>query len=287
MRVDFHLHTTHSDGRSTPSELSQLVRAKDIELWSITDHDTTAAYDELPAAEQPPIAGVEVSSWNEHGGEVHITALGVDRHHEPFQAFLARIRAIRQSRMTELCAALSEAGATIDLATVAAEMPHGDAEASRIFTRSHLASALRRTGQTAAAESLFQDTFQDTFHISPAAQFPNSAEAITQIQQAGGIALLAHPGCYGSHQTVKKLLSAAPFDGLESNHPRILPSDRQFFKSLAQKHQFIESCGSDFHGRPDAMRSPGRCRLEKKRLEPLLKRLIRPTSHRPATAHPS
>ena len=58
MRVDFHLHTTHSDGRSTPAELAALVQRHRIAAWCITDHDTTAAYDEPNPDLMPPICGV-------------------------------------------------------------------------------------------------------------------------------------------------------------------------------------------------------------------------------------
>jgi predicted metal-dependent phosphoesterase TrpH len=274
MRADFHLHTTHSDGRSLPSDLAKMVHHQHIQHWCITDHDTTAAYEHLPAADLPPICGVEVSAHAHEIGEVHIVALGIDRSSAKFQEFLQEIRSARYRRMDELCGALRQQGAEITLDDVLAEVPHADHEPSRVLTRSFLVQALRRRQLQSFADGYFDASRLSTSNL----YFPDIHQAISQIHAADGIAILAHPGCYNNHSTVRQLLESAPFDGLESNHPRLLPRDRAFFRTIAENMRLLESCGSDFHGRPDAIRPPGRCRLEKRRIQPLLERLGLPTT---------
>ena len=43
MLVDMHLHTTASDGSFSPSEVVQRVKSSGVKVFSLTDHDTTAA----------------------------------------------------------------------------------------------------------------------------------------------------------------------------------------------------------------------------------------------------
>lgn len=45
--IDLHLHTIYSDGRSTLKELLEEAQNANLEIISITDHDTLEAYNEL------------------------------------------------------------------------------------------------------------------------------------------------------------------------------------------------------------------------------------------------
>ena len=48
-RIDLHLHTTASDGRCSPLELVEQATAAGLSVMAVTDHDTTAAIDEVRA----------------------------------------------------------------------------------------------------------------------------------------------------------------------------------------------------------------------------------------------
>ena len=47
MNIDLHIHTNNSDGDDSTKEIIKKTRDNDIELISITDHDTVMAYDDL------------------------------------------------------------------------------------------------------------------------------------------------------------------------------------------------------------------------------------------------
>jgi len=79
MNIDFHCHTTASDGTLEPAALIDLAREREIDMLSITDHDTLAAYQTLADIDTGLriIPGIELSSqWNRRG--VHIVGLNVD-----------------------------------------------------------------------------------------------------------------------------------------------------------------------------------------------------------------
>ena len=47
---DLHCHTTHSDGALSVEELADAMAMQQVRVWSLTDHDTIAGWDEARAA---------------------------------------------------------------------------------------------------------------------------------------------------------------------------------------------------------------------------------------------
>ncbi|HAN68367.1 MAG TPA: phosphatase, partial [Halieaceae bacterium] len=67
MLIDFHTHTTASDGALSPVALLERARDRGIRLLAITDHDTVAGYRAVAAeynataGEMRVVPGVELS----------------------------------------------------------------------------------------------------------------------------------------------------------------------------------------------------------------------------------
>ena len=83
MLIDFHTHTTASDGALQPSEMIERALARNIELLAITDHDTVAGYRAAAeyytqkSAAMRLLSGVEFSCrWS--GTTIHVLGLGMD-----------------------------------------------------------------------------------------------------------------------------------------------------------------------------------------------------------------
>src|SRR5512136_1962723 len=91
MRIDLHMHTTASDGLLSPGELVWAVRDADLQIFSVTDHDTV---DALPEVKKHAgrfglqlIPGIELSAmWRKF--EFHILGYFVDPADETLLAFL-------------------------------------------------------------------------------------------------------------------------------------------------------------------------------------------------------
>ena len=45
--IDLHIHTTHSDGDYTVTQILQKAEDEKLDIISITDHNQISAYDEL------------------------------------------------------------------------------------------------------------------------------------------------------------------------------------------------------------------------------------------------
>ena len=94
MLCDLHLHTTKSDGVWTPERLFEEIRARNLQYFSITDHDCLDAYPVPEDLRDRCIPGLEVDS--EHAGHtVHILAYGIEDKQSPLLQALAVQRADR------------------------------------------------------------------------------------------------------------------------------------------------------------------------------------------------
>ena len=73
---DFHLHSTHSDGRKTPAELAAIAHRNGLRVMALTDHDSLNGMAEMRAAlraypEITLVPGVELST-DIPGNEIHV-----------------------------------------------------------------------------------------------------------------------------------------------------------------------------------------------------------------------
>ncbi|MBA2480645.1 MAG: PHP domain-containing protein [Planctomycetes bacterium] len=262
MRLDFHLHTDRSDGQLSPHELLAAVRRERVDAWAVTDHDSLAAFGEL-RGQAGLVPGVEVTSSHE-GREVHVVGLGIDPDDRGLGEFLAGIRSQRRIRLVALIARLP-ASASRGLAIT--DLDDGRAEA---LGRNHLARALVRLGSVPTLQRAFADHLADEHIADPTLpQFPELPLVTAAIRAAGGLAILAHPGIYGSRAAVEPL--AAHCDGLELAHPGLDPTLASQFAALCDERGLFMSVGSDLHFLGG--RRPGMLAIDDARVRPLLQRI--------------
>ena len=81
MKVDFHIHSNCSDGELEPRDILRSAAKVGCEMFSITDHDSIAAYgmleDDLKGEKPRIVPGCEFSvSWERR--EVHVVGLNFD-----------------------------------------------------------------------------------------------------------------------------------------------------------------------------------------------------------------
>lgn len=98
--VDFHMHTTYSDGRWPASQLIDLLAKDGFQLVSVTDHDRVDKVAEIQAlaAEKglPVLAGVEMSTeWKGRMG--HMLCYGFDPAQNELQAVIADVQRMKEA----------------------------------------------------------------------------------------------------------------------------------------------------------------------------------------------
>jgi 3',5'-nucleoside bisphosphate phosphatase len=75
----------------------------------------------------------------------------------------------------------------------------------------------------------------------------SALEAMDLLHQAGGLAVMAHPGLNHCDQIIPRL-AALGLDGLECFHSKQTSTQSEYYLALAQRLDLAVTGGSDCHG---------------------------------------
>lgn len=242
-KIDLHTHTTYSDGALTPKELIQLAKKKEIGILSITDHDTV---DGIPEAIKygikegiEIIPGLEISTDVE-GQEVHLLGYFIDPTNLELNKYLNFFKAERLERGKRIIRKLAKNGIEITLSDVKKIAKNSP------ICRPHIAKAMVDKGLVKNFHVAFQKYIGDTgvayekkIHVSP-------QSAIKIINDAGGLAFIAHPG--KMKESILTNLINVGIDGIEVIHCSHRKYQQKFYRGIVNQYCLLESGGSDFHG---------------------------------------
>jgi len=248
--IDLHTHTTASDGTDSPAALVNKALSAGITTLAITDHDSTAGWDEAINALRSPlnlVLGAEISTLTMDGISVHMLGLLFDGEDKSMQEMLADSRDTRIPRMRKMIQLLTADGINISIEDVMAATPAG-----ATLGRPHLADALVRNQVVASRDEAFLELLHNDskYYVTHAA--PTPEEAIIKINQAGGVAVIAHPfasrrGEIISAATFKDLVSAG-LHGIEVNHRDHSQTEREQLNEIADQLELVKTGSSDYHG---------------------------------------
>ncbi|MBV9102506.1 MAG: PHP domain-containing protein [Candidatus Eremiobacteraeota bacterium] len=241
MLVDFHCHTRESDGSLTPAELVEAMRARGVGVFSVTDHDTLAAYATIAdVAWARIVVGIEINTTY-RGGEVHVLGYGMQLDDGPLRAMLERNCRARGQRIAKIVAQLNRVGIDLSLEQVRAE-----AAPQAPLGRPHVAKALVRNAYVPTIDGAFRSLlsrdrpgYVPSVHATP-------QEAIDVIAGAGGIPVLAHPGRLRDEDVIDELADAGLL-GLEVFYPTHTLAQVERFRERARGLGLVLTGGSDFH----------------------------------------
>ena len=246
MRTELHCHTTASDGLCSPAEVVRLAHVRNVGLLAITDHDTIAGHDEAVAAGEAlgvrVIRGIEISALS-RSGEVHVLGYGVRPTDEATGARIASLRSVREVRARGILAKLAGFGIHIPFDRVQALA--GDA----MIGRPHVARAMVQIGAVATEQEAFDVYLAEGKPAFVPHQGLTPAQAVQLIHDAGGLAVLAHPGLYaGDLAGLLDQMIPAGLDGIEAFYPLHTPEQTTQYVKIARQHRLLMTGGSDFHG---------------------------------------
>ena len=248
--IDFHTHTSASDGALSPCELMARAAARKVEFLAITDHDTVAGYEAAAAyhTKNPSgmrlIPGIELScQWS--GVTIHILGLGVDCEHPVMRAGLDRMAAARKERGTKIASRLESRG--FDGALQGALMQAGDSQ----LGRPHFAAWMVEQGHVRDPNQAF-DRYLGQGKIGDVKAFwPELAEVTQWIESSNGVAVIAHPLKYRFTGTkLRRFIAAfvaAGGRGIEVLSGRQTSDQTNHLVRLARDFDLEVSVGSDFH----------------------------------------
>ncbi len=210
IRVDFHCHSSHSDGLLDPHWLVGELARMNVRFAALTDHDTTEGLNAFTHACARQgiacISGVEMTV-GEDSHLVHVLGYGFDPSNVRLQEALARKRAHRAGK--------AEAGSGTE----------------------HRENELRPlAGEVLRDRSWLKELSQGIQLIHDAGGRAFLAHPLALVLDADALDVLL-----GQAREVG-------LDGVEAYYGRSSDPERRFVADLAAKHGLVVSGGSDYHG---------------------------------------
>lgn len=248
MKVDFHFHSHLSDGVHSLTDLVDMAFANQVQIMSLTDHDSVAGYPAFQelASEKGILAicGIECSvTWNRQ--ELHIIGLGIDSSHERLLSYLAIQQEKRLLRAQNIASRLEQIGFK--------DCYHKVLELAGHFniSRTHFANLLVHEYGVKDKKSAFRDYLGSRGVAYAPSQWVNIEETVAVIQASGGVAVLAHPLHYqlttAQLKGLLKTFKEAKGDGIEVISGLQTVKDTRRIAQACRDFNLFASTGSDFH----------------------------------------
>ncbi len=249
LNADLHCHSRFSDGTLSPTALAARAHANGVQLWALTDHDEISGLAEASAAAHALglgfVTGVEVSVTFA-GETVHIVGLGFDADNAALREGLAHTRSGRLRRAQDMAAGLAKVG--INGAFEGAQRYVSNPD---LMSRTHFARWLVETGVCADTGSVFRRYLTDGKPGFVPHRWAGLGEAVGWITQAGGVAVIAHPGRYkltvNEEFALFSEFKAHGGQGVEVLTGSHGHADTIKYTSTALEFGLMASRGSDFH----------------------------------------
>ena len=249
LNADLHCHSVVSDGTLQPEELAVRARTNGVELWALTDHDEVGGQQRAAAAARA--AGIDYLSGCEisvsfAGITVHIVGLGFDAEDQTLRDGLAATRDGRDQRAREMSDALARVG--IKGAFEGALKYVGN---PKLISRTHFARHLVDTGVCSDTNEVFQRFLTEGKPGYVPHRWAALGDAVRWITQAGGLAVIAHPGRYRFTPTEEYALFSEFAQhggrGVEVVTGSHSSADYLKYADMAREFGLLASRGSDFH----------------------------------------
>lgn len=270
VNADLHCHSTVSDGLLAPADVVRRAKTNGVGLLALTDHDELGGLADARAAADevglPFVDGVEISiSWGDDQ-TVHIVGLGVNPGYAALARGLEQVRSGRDSRAGRMAAELDKAGI------------HGAYEGAlkhvgnpALISRAHFARYIVECGYAKDVKSVFDHWLAKGKPGYVEHSWATLEDALGWIHDAGGVAVIAHPGRYRLSKSERMEMFAAFRDcggeGIEVISGAHSDDEIGEYAGIARHFGFLASRASDFHG-------PGESRVDLGRLPDLPEDLI-------------
>jgi CBS domain-containing protein len=210
IRVDFHCHSTFSDGGLSPEDLADRLADAGVAYAALADHDTLDGLEpfrtRLARRGVGFLSGVEITTWW-RGRETHLLAYGFDPEHAELRAALAAIRQSREPGVDSIA---------------------GSVRKHRLsLTRAAASPAVGADGRLAIEDAigLIHRAGGSAFLAHPLQLEPNPERLDGLLPD----------------------LKSAGLDGIEALYAAFSENDRNQLCEIARRRGLLVSAGSDFH----------------------------------------
>lgn len=258
MRIDAHCHTDCSDGNISIKERIALIKRLKFGAATITDHDfisdeqVSTARSE--AGDMPYIPGIELSLVHENR-VVHLLGYFVDPGNNNLQVHIRNVQAVDREYTIRMIEAGRNRGITFNIEDLVSRSLH--TFYSMQFVRK-TAALLFSNDRKKMLDFMFY-LYEKTHLDYPAFSDWPVRKGIDIIHDAGGIAVLAHPG--GEEDRLMRSLDFLlhnenhirqytdwGLDGIEVSSPNHTQKEKESYSEQAALFNLLTTAGSDCHG---------------------------------------
>lgn len=248
MPADLHCHTKLSDSSMGIDDLIVLAQKKGITTIAITDRDCQAGNVRAKIIGErrgiTVIPGVEISSYDSASGK-YVEILGYLCDSPDRLEGLCHRNVVSRKKASQLM--------TLKIARkypISPELVLKCATGSTAVFEQHIMHALLECGIT---DKIYGEIYHELFspeceeNVLVKVTYPEPAEVIDAIHEAGGIAVLAHPGASDCLEILDSIV-ASGIDGIEVWHPENTPDQEDELLKFARGKGILSIGGTDFKG---------------------------------------
>ena len=261
--IDIHSHTTYSDGSSSVEELLNEAEKLNLNLLSITDHNTIQAHFEL----QNPnvrdkfkgkiISGIEITTT--YKGET-IEVLGYGFNLETMQNFLNdNVLTFEEKQLKEyelIKNKYKDIGVIFDENNI---LFNPKIESCRPAFAIEIKKYpenykffLNKESIDTASGFTRNEVYnpKSPLYVDESSLFPSLEMTIEMIHNSGGLAFLAHTFAYSSNiaKELFNIIENYKLDGLECFYTTFTKEQSDYLVNVCKDRGMYMSGGSDFHG---------------------------------------
>ena len=273
LHIDLHVHTkTGSDGKLSVQEVLREAKNREIDLLSITDHDSIEAQTTAIALARDYgiayVTGVELNVtflYENKASSLDFLGYNFDPGNEQMRDKLKGMANHRITRARLIMERLNTEFAQEGIEPLTeADMEKIQESVDGTFGRPHIANYLIAKGIVTDRQQAF-----DKYLVKcDVPKYPLSLhEAAQLVREAGGFLSLAHPNDPNGtslavlaqdleeQTTIVQQTMLGYIDGLECWHPRHDAQTIQYYVEFARNHGLMATGGSDCHQDPVIMGS--------------------------------
>ncbi len=274
MIIDLHIHSRCSDGNLTVDELVREAKTRNIELMSITDHDSIDCQEKATFLAKKNqihyVSGVELNVTFSHPRyheekSISLDFLGYqfDVDNKQLKTELQKIAEYREERATKILEKINVEFAKEGIGKLTNNDLNKIQESiDGVLGRPHIADYLvkKRIVRTK------QEAFDKYLVKCDVPKYPLYLEEASRlIRNAGGVIVLAHPNDPHGTSLVSLTTSLLEqtniieesmlghIDGIECWHSRNDAATTRHYVEFAKQHRLIMTGGSDCHQKPILM----------------------------------
>ncbi|MGL4772915.1 MAG: PHP domain-containing protein [Clostridium sp.] len=244
-KVDFHMHSTASDGLLTPTEVVKRAHKNGVKYMSLTDHDTVSGIDDAIKEGNKlgvkVIPGVELST-NFNGESIHVLGFFKDDSYKN-EEFISSLNELKNKRVIRAEKIVDKLREVYDIDI---NFKNVLERGNDVVARPHIAKEIISAGYPYDIEYIFQNFIGKGCGAYIPTNKLTVLDGIKFLKKYNAITILAHPVLI-KNSSLSDFLNIG-LDGIEAVYFQNTKEDESNLISFAREHNLLITAGSDCHG---------------------------------------